>query len=147
MLPQRTVSIAWACLLLSAPAVHAHGYVVGAIRVQHPWANATATDSRAAAVFMRIENRGRTPDRLLSAASVVSGRVELRSATGSSAAIALSPGKATLLQPGGLHLTLSGLERPLRQGERITLLLRFENAGELSVEVEIQGENSRRPRH
>jgi len=143
----RIVNIAWACLLLSAPAVHAHGYSVGAIRVQHPWANATAADSRTAAVFMRIENRGRTPDRLLSATGVIGGRAEPRAATGSSAAIALPAGKTTLLEPGGLRILLGGLQRPLLQGERITLLLRFENAGELSVEVEIQGTNSRRPRH
>jgi copper(I)-binding protein len=134
-------------LLLNAGAAHAHAYAIGDVRVQHPWIRATPVGTRQAAAFMRIYNKGHTAERLISATSPVAGRVELRAADSSASAIALPVGKAVELEPGGLHLLLADLERPLLKGERIVLLLRFERAGDLRIEVEVQSAASKRPRH
>jgi copper(I)-binding protein len=37
--------------------------------------------------------------------------------------------------------------RPLAKGERVPLMLRFERAGELHVELEVQGLDSRKAYH
>ena len=40
--------------------------------------------------------------------------------------------------PNGLTLTLTGLPRPMPAGERFSLWLRFEKAGEVEVKVVVQ---------
>jgi hypothetical protein len=51
------------------------------------------------------------------------------------------------LRPGGSHLMLVDLAQPLEKGARFVMKLRFERAGELEVEVEVQEIGSRHPRH
>jgi len=62
---------------------------------------------------MRIQNSGRSADRLVAASSPVAGHVEVRAADGSAAGIEL-PARGTIeLKPGGPHLLLADLKRPL----------------------------------
>ena len=51
------------------------------------------------------------------------------------------------LRPGGSHLMLVDIPQPLRKGERFTMRLRFERAGEMEVELEVQEQGARHPRH
>jgi copper(I)-binding protein len=51
------------------------------------------------------------------------------------------------LRPGGSHLMLVDITRPLKKGERFPVTLRFERAGELQVEVEVQDIGARKPHH
>jgi hypothetical protein len=51
------------------------------------------------------------------------------------------------LRPGGSHLMLVDLAQPLKKGERFSMTLRFERAGELQIELEVQEAGSRHPRH
>ena len=51
------------------------------------------------------------------------------------------------LQPGGLHLMLIGLARPLNDGQSIPVSLRFERAGEVTVELAVQAAGARQPAH
>ncbi|MHA1568224.1 MAG: copper chaperone PCu(A)C, partial [Alphaproteobacteria bacterium] len=52
--------------------------------------------------------------------------------------IAVPPGKSVVLAPGGLHIMLTGLTRPLKAGERFPLSLTFEAAGRIAVEVVVR---------
>lgn len=52
-------------------------------------------------------------------------------------AVELAAGKTTELKPGGFHVMLLGLTKPLREGERFPLTLVFEKAGKIDIEVEI----------
>ena len=55
--------------------------------------------------------------------------------------IRVSPGAAsTVLQPGGAHVMLEGLKRPLKPGETFPLSLTFKNAGELNVKVQVESQ-------
>jgi copper(I)-binding protein len=49
-----------------------------------------------------------------------------------------------VLDPGGLHIMLSGLRKKLVEGETIALSLRFETAGTVEIEVPVQGPERRR---
>ena len=51
------------------------------------------------------------------------------------------------LRPGGAHMMLVDLKQPLKKGERFAMRLRFERAGELEIELEVQEQGSRHPRH
>ena len=53
--------------------------------------------------------------------------------------IDIAAGAEVTFRPGGLHLMLMGLHERLREGEMLTLILRFERAGDLNVTVPILG--------
>ncbi|HEX9710104.1 MAG TPA: copper chaperone PCu(A)C [Candidatus Thermoplasmatota archaeon] len=42
------------------------------------------------------------------------------------------------MEPGGLHLMLLGLRRALVPGDTVTLVLRFQEAGELEVRAPVR---------
>jgi copper(I)-binding protein len=142
----KTVSscLAAAALLLAAAQALAGGDGTP-VRADGAWARPTVTGQTAGGAFLRLENRGAGADRLLSARSPVAERVELhrmsmegdvmqmRQVDG----IDLPPGQAVELKPGGLHLMLMGLKRPLEAGSRVPLVLQLLKAGELKVELQV----------
>jgi copper(I)-binding protein len=52
---------------------------------------------------------------------------------------------AVTLRPGGLHLMLIGLTRPLAAGETVPVTLRFERAGEVQATLAVQAAGARGP--
>ena len=52
-------------------------------------------------------------------------------------AIALPAGKVVKLEPGGLHVMFIGLKQPLALGSKVPVTLKFEKAGEVSVEFDV----------
>jgi copper(I)-binding protein len=52
--------------------------------------------------------------------------------------IGLEPGKSTQLEPGGYHIMFIGLGAPLRAGDHIPLTLRFEQAGEVEIQIPVK---------
>jgi copper(I)-binding protein len=52
--------------------------------------------------------------------------------------VALPPGDAVRLGPGGLHLMLIGLEGPLAPGDRVPLTLEFEDGTEAEVTAPVR---------
>lgn len=128
----------------------AHGFKVGDLSVEHPYANATVAGSKnGAAYFKAIHNHGKTPDRLISAKSIISNSIELHTMRMDGNvmrmrevnSIELPAGSATVFGQGtenGYHVMLMGLKEPLKEGEQFKLLLRFEKAGDLEVPVTVQ---------
>ena len=88
---------------------------------------------------------GEVGDRLIGATSPVAGHVGLHTMLMQGSmmrmrevdAIDVPAGATVTLAPGGLHLMLEGLGAPLRAGETVALVLRFEHAGERRVEVPV----------
>ena len=98
------------------------------------------------AAFMTIKNNGKAADRLVSVDSDVADAVEIhlsemkddvmtmRQVDG----VEIPAGGEALLQPGGYHVMLIGLQRELAVGEKVNLTLTFEKAGQMSVEAEVR---------
>ena len=90
-----------------------------------------------AAGYLLITNKGRTADRLVAAESpiattvsihqsqTVGGVTSMRAVDG----IPVRAGQTVTLAPGGFHLMLEGLKRPLKVGDRAPLTLSFVKAG------------------
>lgn len=137
------------CLVLGLaglPAV-AHDYRVGPIRLVHPYATPTLPGKDSAAVYVGLENRGREADRLLSVTTDVAATTAMHESTVEGgvmrmrevSAIDIAAGATVAMAPGkGPHLMLGGLSRPLKEGDRFVLNLRFERAGPTSVSVWVQ---------
>ncbi len=53
-------------------------------------------------------------------------------------AIDVAAGATVKFAPGGLHIMLQELKRPLKKGDRVPLTLVFQRAGEVRVELAVQ---------
>lgn len=139
------VAAAAATVLVSGSAA-AQESALKDLRVAHPYARATPPGARAGGAFLTIENRGAQGDRLIGAASPAAGAVELHTMSMDGnvmrmravSAIEIPPGGTVALKPGGFHVMLLDLKRPLAAGDRFPLKLTFERAGSVDVIVEVE---------
>jgi copper(I)-binding protein len=114
------------------------------VRVEEPWARATAPGAKIGAGYMKISSRA--ADRLIGAASPAAARVELHLTTKQGdvmrmrevKAYDIPAGGSFALEPGGAHLMLVDLKAPLKEGARVPMTLRFERAGEVKVELQVR---------
>lgn len=141
----RSAALALATFGAFSAAAHAADVRIGSISIQHPYARATAPGQPTGGAYVRLVNAG-AADRLLSASADVSRSVELhemkmendvmrmRQVDG----IAIPAGQTVELKPGGLHIMMMGLKAPLAAGASFPLTLRFEKAGEVTVQAVIE---------
>ncbi|HQX79977.1 MAG TPA: copper chaperone PCu(A)C [Steroidobacteraceae bacterium] len=138
-------------LLSLRPAVAAaHSYAVGNLQIEYPWSRVTAQGVPVGVGYLVITNRGAQADSLVAASTDVAERVEFHQTRNEGGmmkmrhmpSVALPAGAEVRFEPGGLHLMLLGLRRPLVAGETIPLLLRFAKAGELRVELTVEAHGS-----
>lgn len=125
------------------------------IMIKDPYARSSGPTAVTGAAFMGIMNHSDTDDRLIAARSDVAARVEihthLEDANGVMRmvevkdGIAIPAGGMAMLQRGGDHVMLMGLNQALGQGDAISVTLVFENAGELDVTIPVDLE--RKPTH
>jgi periplasmic copper chaperone A len=131
---------------------------VGEIEIHDAWARASLGQMRSGAAYLTLEVTGDRVERLIAAASPIAEKATLHTHVMDGdiarmrpvAAIEIAPGAPTVLEPGGLHIMLSGLERRLVEGETFPLSLTFERAGTVAIEVPIigmahQGHGAHRP--
>lgn len=147
-LHRRALLIAAAGALSIALPAAAHDYRVGELTIDHPWARATVPGQKGGGAFLKIMNRGSAADRLVFAAAPADrvGSTEMHSMRMEGnimrmrevAAIDIPAGQTVALEPGGLHIMFMGLKSPLREGEKLPLVLRFEKAGEITVQVHVE---------
>lgn len=117
---------------------------LGDIVVEQPWSRATPV--KVGGAYMTLRNNGAVPDRLVKIASPIAEKAEIHETKieGGTAmmrpveAIELKRRASVQLKPGGLHVMLMGLQRPLKEGERIKLSLTFERAGTIDIEARVE---------
>jgi copper(I)-binding protein len=113
--------------------------------VSHAWARATAPGQDVGAAYMQLKSSSDLT--LNKAESPAAESVEIHSMTMKDGVmemrmlekLALPAGKLVKLEPGGFHFMLFDLKRPLKAGEKVSLILYFKDAaGKLSsMKVEI----------
>lgn len=122
----------------------------GAVQVETPWARESPPAAANGAAYMTLINTGQETDRLLSASGDVANTIELHTHLLENNvmkmrkidAIEVAPGEPTMLRPGGLHIMLIGLKKPLVVNQTFPLTLKFEKAGETSVQVTVRGKDA-----
>ena len=129
------------CLLLFAAAP-----AWAQVKVENAWARATPPGAKIGAGYMTLRNDSASADKLLSASSPAAAKVETHVTIKEGEISKMRPAKgydipahgAFELKPGGAHLMLVDLKAPLREGERVPLVLRFRHSGEVRVELEVR---------
>lgn len=127
----------------AAPAT-AHEYKHGTITIIHPCARATPV--KVGGVYVTFKNTGNAPDRLIKVASPEAEKAEMHETRIESgvammravAAVEIKPGAKVEFKPGGLHIMLMGLPRPLKEGGTVPLTLTFEKAGTFEIRAMIE---------
>ena len=135
-------------LLLALPGLPAvaHEYDLGSLHIGHPYARSTPPGASTGAAYLSIANKGTVADSLVRASTPRAQATELHSMSMDGnimrmrqvPAVMAAAGATVKLEPGGLHLMLTGLKQPLKTGERFPLTLHFEKAGQITVEIVVQ---------
>lgn len=136
-----------AAVSLIALPVAAQDYKLGSLEITTPWTRATAPTARTGGGFMTITNKGTTVDRLVSARSTVSDKVEIHEMQmdGSvmrmrelAKGLDIPPGATVMLKPGSYHIMFMELKAPLGKDAKVPVTLVFEKAGSLDVQLDVQ---------
>jgi copper(I)-binding protein len=113
------------------------------VKIDKPWARPTVAGQHAGGAFVTLTSaRG---DKLVGGHTPAAERVELHEMKMEGdvmrmrevGTIELPAGRAVELKPGGLHLMFMGLKAPLKAGDTLPLVLRFEKAGEVKLDVKV----------
>lgn len=143
----RTYPIGLMSLFVLAFVIPARGQDGATISVQQPWARASILTSRPAAADLTVQNEGDCP------ATPVAGRAEVHRTVKqgdvmkmvAAGPIEVPAGGSVRMEPGGYHVMLMDLERPIEKGETFTFTLRFANASSVAVSVPVLGPGSKGP--
>jgi periplasmic copper chaperone A len=122
------------------------GLACAQVTIADPWVRGTVGGMRATGAFMQISSK--TDVKLVAAASPVARTVEVHEMAvvdnvmrmRAVASIPVTPGKPVMLEPGGYHVMLIGLEKPLAPGASVPITLTFEDRGGKRQQVQVNAE-------
>jgi periplasmic copper chaperone A len=116
------------------------------IVIQDAWSRPTAPAASTGVIYLVLKNLGADEDRLLEITTNVADSAQFH-VTSSAAGIMsmrpveslkIAPGATLRAEPGGLHIMLLGLKRPLTPGERFNARLIFARAGKRDISVVVR---------
>ena len=114
------------------------------IQVKDAWARATPGKAENGAAYLTIVSP--VSDRLTGVSTPVAKQAELHNMTMEGGVMKMRPladvdlpaNQPVTLKPGGVHIMLMGLNRPLKPGETFPLTLSFEKGGQREVTVAVE---------
>ncbi|MBI1415768.1 MAG: copper chaperone PCu(A)C [Limimaricola sp.] len=115
------------------------------VEIHHPYA---ITTGMGGAIYFAIHNHGDAPDRLIGASSPAAAMLQIHQSkedangvmtmTEVAGGLALPQGADITLAPGGYHIMLMGLVKPLKPGDTISVTLTFETTPPMTFDVPVQ---------
>jgi copper(I)-binding protein len=123
-----------------------------AIVVKEAWARATPPGASVGAIYVSIENRGDAEDQVISVESSAAdsamlhatveeeGISQMRESEGR-----IAPSGTLKMEPGGTHIMLMGLSKPLMEGETVDVTLNFDKAGKVTIDATVTPVGSASP--
>jgi copper(I)-binding protein len=115
------------------------------VEIERPWIRATAPGVKIAAGYLTVRNKSSSADRLVGGTSPVAARVETHVHIKDGDVLRMRevkgyevPANGTLeLKPGGAHLMFVEVKQPLKEGDKVPVTLRFERAGEITLNFDV----------
>ncbi|GAA3106538.1 hypothetical protein GCM10010520_59120 [Rhizobium viscosum] len=115
------------------------------IRIDHAASHSMVPGAKVGDGYLVITNSGGEPDRLVAASSDRAKTVQLHQMTMANGIMTMRELKGGLAIPAGqtitlapnYHLMFQDVAKPFRQGETIRAVLRFEKAGEITVDFAV----------
>jgi periplasmic copper chaperone A len=149
----RFSAYAFVVFTLATPA-RAEEVKAGDLVISQAWSRATPGGAKIGGGYLTIENKGSAADRLIGGSADIAAKAELHEMGVNNGVmkmrpldkgLAIEPGKTVKLAPGGYHLMLLDLKRPLKQGEQVPVTLEFEKAGKVKLSLDVQGVGATAP--
>lgn len=122
--------------------------------VEGAWSRASISVNRPSTAYMTVRNTGEDPVTLTSLETPlamkstihktqidVNGVISMRP----SGEILIASGQSVTLKPGGLHVMLMKLQKPMKQGDAFSLTLNFLDGGQVTVDIPILSIAARGP--
>jgi periplasmic copper chaperone A len=152
---QSIASRRWLSLagLLLAMTVGAANASAAGLIVEGAWARASLGGAKNGIVYATLRNAGGEALRLVGGSTPVADRIEFHihvmdgdvMTMKELDSIPLQPGGTAVLKPGGMHVMLVGLKRPLKEGESFPLILTPANGAAVTVQVTVLGATANGP--
>jgi periplasmic copper chaperone A len=116
------------------------------VEIKDAWIRATAPGQKTAAGYMTISNKSAQPERLVGGSSEAAAKVQTHVSVKDGDIVRMRevkgydiPAKGSFeLKPSASHLMLVDLKRPLKEGDKVPVVLKFEKSGEVKVEFEVR---------
>lgn len=116
------------------------------VTVSQPWVRATVAQQKATGAFFQLN--AAADSRLVEVRSAAAGVVEIHEMAMDGSVMKMRPvtgvelpaGQAVELKPGGFHVMLMDLKKPITAGESVPLTLVFEGRDKKRQTVEVQAE-------
>jgi periplasmic copper chaperone A len=142
----KTLTVRSLRFAIAGLALFASAGVLAQITVTEPWVRGTVGGMKATGAFMQIASKADT--RLVSAASPAAKVVEIHEMAmvdnvmrmRAIAALPVPAGKPVELRPGGYHVMLIDLVKPLEAGATVPIALTFEGKDGKRETVEVKAE-------
>jgi len=120
--------------------------IAGNIEVTGAWVREAPPTSRVLAGYMNIKNNTNNAIKLIAVSSDISKRTEMHNTVIENnmarmvelKQLSIASQKQTAFKPGGQHLMLMGISKPVRAGDVVTLQLKFENGVEKTVKADVR---------
>ena len=136
-------------IMIAPPVVTAHEFAQKNITVDHPWSKPTPPLSEYGVAYFNVSNSGQKDDTLLEikipgeiakSASIHDvihdgDMMRMREVTNGKK---IPAGSTIKFQPGGSHIMLEGLPKPLKLDDKFTIELVFKNAGNVLAEIWVE---------
>jgi len=145
MLRDSALSAAWLVLLTSLIPALTHAAPPPALSAQDAWVRATP-GAEVAAAYLTLHNGGTEAvvvsgvsspaagAAMIHESSLVNGQSTMRAHE----RLRLGAGETVHFAPGGLHIMLHSLKRPLAPGDEVPLVLLLEGGGSLTVTARVR---------
>lgn len=122
------------------------GWAHAQVTIEEPWIRATAPGQTVAGGYMKL--RSAKSSALVAVSTPLTARAEIHEMSMEAGVmkmravpkIDLPAGKTVELKPGGYHLMLMNLDRPLRDGETVPITLVFEGPDKKREKVEVNAQ-------
>jgi periplasmic copper chaperone A len=146
--------LAFVIALTGLSVARADDVKVGDLIINQAWSRATPGGAKIGAGYLTIENKGSAADRLIAISGEVAGKIEVHEMAMNNGVMSMrpleqgltvDPGKTVTLAPGGYHLMMTDLKKPLKQGDKLPLTLEFEKAGKVAVMLDVEGVGAKGP--
>ncbi|MBL4806953.1 MAG: copper chaperone PCu(A)C [Rhodobacteraceae bacterium] len=133
----KTLAAAAALSLITLP-------VFAEIMIEDAYARSASPIAKSGAAFMHIMNTGDTDDQLIDVFTDAARVTQLHTHIMDGAianmvhveeGFTIPAGGAAILERGGKHVMMMGLNGPFVDGEAITVTLVFEHAGEITLDI------------
>lgn len=130
-----------------ATSVTAHEHAHGGVVIEHPWSRPTPPGTPMGVGYLVIRNHSDRDITLISASTPRADHVSIHETLMKDGVmrmeplddgLAISAGEAVELKPLSYHFMLEKLTAPLKEGEDIPLILEFEGAEAIEVELRVQ---------